>query len=100
MHGGDRRLERIRTDFRRGQRSLHKPDPFGDLLAVPERSILILKQDDFAALTTLAHVRATSCNSISANSPIASGSGSNSTSNRPRRIASLGEIGPSQRFAR
>ena len=69
------------------QRSFHQRRPFGDLVPIPERAVLVVQQHQFAGGEVRA-ARRDSCSSISASSPIASGSGSSSTSSRPRRIAS------------
>ena len=48
MHGGDGRLQSIRTDAAGRQRLLHQAAAFRDLRVVPERSILVVEQHQFA----------------------------------------------------
>ena len=88
VHRGDRRLQRVGTEAPRRERPLHQrrrprrsargsrasdPDPPAGPARPPARR---------------ARARRDSCSSISASRPIASGSGSSSTSSRPSRIAS------------
>ena len=48
MDGGDRRLNRIGTEPLCRERLLDEPRALGDMLAIPERSILIFEQDHLA----------------------------------------------------
>ena len=48
MHGGDRRLNRVGAEPLRGQCLPHAAQAFRNLLAIPERSILIVEEDDIA----------------------------------------------------
>ena len=48
VDGGNRGLQRVRTDLPRRQRALHKRPALVDLSAVPERSILRLEQNQLA----------------------------------------------------
>ena len=46
---GDRRLQCVRSDAARRECSLDEGYPFGDLIAVPERPILILEENELVA---------------------------------------------------
>ena len=48
MHGGNRRLQRVRTEPAAGQRPLDERAALGNLLAVPARAVLIVEQHQLA----------------------------------------------------
>ncbi len=48
MHGSDRRLEQIRPDSAARERALDECHACSDLLAIPQRTILLLEQHDVA----------------------------------------------------
>ena len=49
MHRGNRRLQAVRPESPRGQRSLHQRTPFGDQCGIPARPILVVQQNQFSA---------------------------------------------------
>ena len=61
--------------------------PPSAITPIPERPILVFEEYQLARRDVRAS-RRDSCSSISASSPMASGSGSSSTRSRPSRIAS------------
>ena len=87
MHRRDRCLHRIRADSARRECKLNQRNTLINEIPIPERSVLIVQQHQLA-LGEVRVPRRDSCNSIIASSPCASGSGNNSTSSRPRRMAS------------
>ena len=48
MHGGDRRLQRVRSEAPRQKRAFHERRALRNLRPVPERAILIRKEDEFS----------------------------------------------------
>ena len=48
MDGGDRGLQRVRTDPSRRERARHQCGAFADLIAIPQPAILVGEQHDFA----------------------------------------------------
>ena len=88
VHRRDRRLQRVGAEAPRRQRPLDERRALGDLLAVPQRAVLVVEQDELARPATCARRAATRAAASARAGPIASGSGSSSTSSRPSRIAS------------
>ena len=92
MDRHDRRLERVRAEPPRRERPFNQCQSLGNLVAVPERTVLVVEQDQIPG-GRAAPRRRDSWSSISASSPRTSGSGSSSTSRRPSWIASADRSG-------
>ena len=48
MHGGDRRLEQIRPDSAARERALDQRHAFSDLVAIPQRAVLLFEEQEAA----------------------------------------------------
>ena len=99
VHRRDRRLQRVRTEPPRRERSLHQRarpprSGRGSTATGPGRRAATSSPSASSCAS-----RRESCSSISASSPTASGSGSSSTSSRPSRIASRRQVRARERRA-